>query len=278
MRIVTPGAGGFSPGGYSSRGSNRQPMSPRAKTAWKRVGMAAAAVFVMWLTGALWRMVAIAFAGTALAFVGFAAIPASAEFVGPALWGAVAGFTIGWGRRAHLVRGRLGESFISAFFSTKIWRGTSNYPLLELAARTVLGYAVGLAFSGLGLTGSGGADVGDVRGFVAGYLTGAGGGPGPDGGAYLALLIAAIVIGIIVFALLLPGIAWITLHRVGVDAIHGAIGGVAKSVASQFAEDWGRPVDHLGKWAIVRAAFRRGAARGAVNGALTGALILPFLR
>lgn len=271
-------------GGYSSSSSSHSgggtPMSAGAKAAWKATGLGGLillpVVVAVVASGAAWTAVlASSVVAMVFAIVALVTTPAAglSAFFGPALWGAAAGLAIGLLRRAHLVRDPVSGSLVGALFSSRLWYGQSNYPVLEFGIRALIGYCVGLAFAGQAVFGPGRLSI------VASLATAAGGGPGGGGDGslalgYVILWIAAIIIGVVVGMTLTAAMMWLLLERVGMSASQGAISGTAKELMILLSEDWNCNMESRDRRTVLKMAAKRGALKGLFSGAIVGAVLL----
>jgi hypothetical protein len=190
------------------------------------------------------------------------------ELLSSFLFSAAVGFIIGWIRQAFSRKSRFGESFISALFGANLSRDPLGLVFLDLLVRTLVGYAVGLAFAQFGIMN---ADASNP--LLALMIGGAGGGPEIARMTFLAvfLLLVAMLIGVLV-VMAIGNWAGIVLKAylfnasaVAKLAAIGATKGVIKDavIAKQVYGDWRLELGHS-------------AAKGAVTGVLVGMLLIIF--
>lgn len=186
----------------------------------------------------------------------------SVLFLKSVLFAALSGFVIGWVRRAFHVRKALGESFLSALLTSKLFEEEPVHVATEILLKTVTGYCVGVTYA-----------LGNVSLSRDAYLTtmgiiawGAGGG-GPDNIGFFwmilaiaVLLLVATLVGIVSMLLADRIAVWILVKLTGQGAVTGAV----KEFTSVLVE----------KGSADRSALKAGSKKGAVTGLIVGVLLL----
>lgn len=185
--------------------------------------------------------------------------------------GALAGVIAAWLQRIFELKNKLGKSLISSSFSPEIWEGKATGLLSRLVVATIVGYAVAVGFSSIGIFGAGTSNLARM----AAVVLGRGGGGGFEGEFiswlmfFFATLAALLVAGGIIGGSaggVIGAIIGAGFSSIGVNAvIQGAVEGAMFRFFSHY-----RPNDLKSNWFTY---LISGAGKGCGESIFTGAAV-----